>query len=405
MTIEFTVSGPHSVNLSEALAEISQGCTSQPFNAQALALLAELSHILLHDAEARQYADLMALGFALRGAEIERLRAGFESLCGLGRSLQPRGTVFQIAAGNVDTLFIHAWIFALLTGNCSIVRLPSKQSPQSDFLCTSLNQLLRDKPKLGRANHFIRYGHEREITAALSAACDVRTVWGGDATVNAVRSIPLGPYGKDLAFPDRYSLAALSSEAYLRADSATKDKLGRDFFNDVFWFDQMACSSPRLVIWCGGGKPSEQAAGQFFTALENEALRRGHAVEPSTKMRKFLYACEAAIQQPVTACIERQHTTVLPLAHLDNLRREHCGGGLFLQFQTPSLESIASHLTRQDQTLVHFGFDQPELDEFARSLNGRALDRIVPIGQALSFDRFWDGYDLLAEFTRSIAIR
>ena len=405
MTIEFSVPGPHSADLPAALAEISQGCASQPFNAQALALLAELSHLLLHDAEARQYADLVALGFALRGAEIERLRAGFELLSGTGRYLPPRGTVFQIAAGNVDTLFIHAWIFALLTGNRSIIRLPSRQSPQSDFLCAHLNQLLGDKPELGRANHFIRYGHEREITAALSAACDVRAVWGGDATVKAIRSIPLGPYGKELAFPDRYSMAALSSEAYLLADSATKEKLVRDFFNDVFWFDQMACSSPRLVIWCGEENQNEQAAGQFFAALENEAIRRGHAVEPATKMRKFLYACEAAIQQPVTACVERQHTTVLPVADLENLRREHCGGGLFLQFQTPTLGSIARHLNRQDQTLAYFGFDQPELHEFTRSLNGRALDRIVPIGQALAFGRFWDGYDLLAEFTRSVAIQ
>jgi hypothetical protein len=405
MTIEFSVPGPHSVDLPAALAEISQGSTSQPFNAPALALLAELSHILLNDAETRQYADLVALGFALRGAEIERLRAGFELLSGTGRCLQPRGTVFQIAAGNVDTLFIHAWIFALLTGNRSIIRLPSRQSPQSDFLCAHLNQLLGDKPELGRTNHFIRYGHEREITAALSAACDVRAVWGGDATVNAIRSIPLGPYGKELAFPDRYSMAAISSEAYRLASAASKEKLTRDFFNDAFLFDQMACSSPRLVIWCGEEKQNEQAAGRFFAALENEAVRRGHAVEPSTKMRKFLYACEAAIQQPVTAYVERQHTTVLPVAELENLRREHCGGGLFLQFQTPSLASIACHLTRQDQTLVYFGFDQPELNEFARFLNGRALDRIVPIGQALSFSRFWDGYDLLTEFTRSVAIQ
>jgi hypothetical protein len=42
---------------------------------------------------------------------------------------------------------------------------------------------------------------------------------------------------------------------------------------------------------------------------------------------------------------------------------------------------------------------------FARSLNGSGIDRIVPIGQALAFGRFWDGYDLLAEFTRSTLIQ
>jgi len=37
-------------------------------------------------------------------------------------------------------------------------------------------------------------------------------------------------------------------------------------------------------------------------------------------------------------------------------------------------------------------------------LNGRALDRIVPIGQALQFGRFWDGNDLLQAFCRQVFI-
>ena len=35
-------------------------------------------------------------------------------------------------------------------------------------------------------------------------------------------------------------------------------------------------------------------------------------------------------------------------------------------------------------------------------LNGNAIDRVVPIGQALQFHRFWDGYDLLQEFCRCV---
>jgi hypothetical protein len=32
------------------------------------------------------------------------------------------------------------------------------------------------------------------------------------------------------------------------------------------------------------------------------------------------------------------------------------------------------------------------------------VDRIVPVGQALQFQRFWDGYDLLQELTRHVYI-
>jgi len=32
------------------------------------------------------------------------------------------------------------------------------------------------------------------------------------------------------------------------------------------------------------------------------------------------------------------------------------------------------------------------------------VDRVVPIGQALSFSNIWDGHDLLREFCREIEI-
>ena len=38
------------------------------------------------------------------------------------------------------------------------------------------------------------------------------------------------------------------------------------------------------------------------------------------------------------------------------------------------------------------------------ALYGRGIDRIVPFGQALSFGTLWDGFDLLAELTRTIHI-
>ncbi|MGH9695800.1 MAG: acyl-CoA reductase, partial [Bryobacteraceae bacterium] len=297
------------------------------------------------------------------------------------------------------------WVFALLTGNKSIVRLPSKRSPQTDVLCESIGQLLRDKEDLRRSNYFVRYGHEREITASLSAACDVRTIWGGDAAVNEIRRIPLGPYAKELCFADRYSLSAIRSAAYLDASSTSKRQLLRDFFNDAFWFDQMACSSPRLVVWCGNEGENAEAATSFFAALEEETCRRGYALDPAARMNKFLFACEAVLDQPVASSMQQQHITVLELREIENLERRHCGGGLFLHYQTARLGLIAPYLKRQDQTLTYFGFERTELEHLARCLNGGGIDRIVPIGQALAFGRFWDGYDLLAEFTRSVVIQ
>jgi hypothetical protein len=61
-------------------------------------------------------------------------------------------------------------------------------------------------------------------------------------------------------------------------------------------------------------------------------------------------------------------------------------------------------VTRKDQTLTAHGFTSEELTAFARSLHGRGIDRIVPFGEALSFGSLWDGYDLLAELTRTVQV-
>ena len=50
------------------------------------------------------------------------------------------------------------------------------------------------------------------------------------------------------------------------------------------------------------------------------------------------------------------------------------------------------------------GFSDKELADFARSLHGRGIDRIVEFGDALTFGSFWDGYDLLAELTRTVTV-
>ena len=95
---------------------------------------------------------------------------------------------------------------------------------------------------------------------------------------------------------------------------------------------------------------------------------------------------------------------MLDVARLERLSREHCGGGLLFQHRIAALEELIPFVQRRDQTMTYFGYDPPELKTFAAKLNGRGVDRIVPAGQALQFDRFWDGYDLLQELTRHVYI-
>ncbi len=52
------------------------------------------------------------------------------------------------------------------------------------------------------------------------------------------------------------------------------------------------------------------------------------------------------------------------------------------------------------QTLRWFGLNKEKLLELNRSLYGKRIDRIVLIGEALSFQYIWDGMNLFEELSR-----
>ena len=390
------------IPLETLLEALSAREPQPPFSDSHLDCCAELSRSLFADPEARAFPALLALAFWLRKAELLSLRDEFAALARPGVMRVPRGTVFHIPPGNVDTIFVYSWTLALLTGNRNVVRISTRNSPPTLILCRLLRGVLDGR---GLGQFFVQYGHDPAVTAALSQACDVRVVWGGDRTVRAIREFPLPVHAKELTFPDRYSLSAISAAAWLSASAEERARVIQQFYNDVFWFDQVACSSPRLVVWCGPESDCSRASAGFLPALEQEIGRRGYRLEPAVRMQKALFAARAILDQPVSAYqTYGPQLVALDLESLENFNRHHCGGGLLFQFRTASLSAIAPHIRRQDQTLTYFGFERAELEGFARQLQGRGLDRIVPVGQALRFGRFWDGYDLLEEMTRAVAI-
>jgi hypothetical protein len=307
----------------------------------------------------------------------------------------------------VDTISIYSLLLALLMGNRNIVRLSPRAAVQSHILVRLLNAALaRAAAPLQSGNVVISYGRDEAINAAISRACDIRVIWGGDATVNSIRAVPLSPHGRDIAFHDRYSLSALNTALYVGASDSERQTLAVRFFNDVFWFDQMACSSPHLIAWCGDdGNASIAASNDFYRRVGEHAVSRGVVAEPATRISKFTFACRAILDRPVTRYDSYgNELSVISLNEIAGLPREHSGGGFLYQVFLRDLRELVPFVERRDQTLTHYGFTHSELDLFARELNGRGIDRIVPIGDALSFRRHWDGMDLFQEMTRAVYI-
>ncbi len=403
MTVEQIVPAAGQVDLPAALASLANCDGLEPFSDQVIDFCASFSRAIFKDPEALQYPELQALAFWMRRAELIRLREAFAALEQPDALLAPRGVAFHIPPANVDTIFIYSWLLSVLAGNRNIIRLSLRVSPQTDILCRLFNQTLDAAPdSLKNGTLMVRYGHERDITQAISAVTDVRVIWGGDASVNAIRSVPLPAHARELTFPDRFSFAVIRAAAYLQLED--RRPLAGQFFNDTFWFDQMGCSSPRLVFWCGNQEDTAQASTEFLTAVRQHAVQKNYEVQTATRLNRFTFACLAAMEGSISSYQDLAALTVLGLDRFEQLSREHCGGGLLFQYRVGELLEIVPFVNRRDQTMTYFGFEKPELTNFARHLKGRGVDRIVPTGQALNFNRFWDGNDLLLEFTRYVYI-
>lgn len=355
----------------------------------------------------RGYAELQALAFWMRKSELIRLRADFEALSTGKTMLLPRGTVFHIPPANVDTIFIYSWLLSLLCGNRNIVRLSSRSSEQTDLILAIIEEMAADErfAAVSQGVAMVSYGHDEAITSLFSGASDLRVIWGGDGTVNAVRRSPLPPHASDLTFPDRVSLAVLDANAIETTPDKKLSEIAERFYNDAFWFNQLGCSSPRMVVWVGTEAASRRASQRFFDTLHSITVNKGLVVEAGTAIAKLTFGYGAAVRgdaRSITAL--GSQVLVVEDATPGFTPEDFVGAGTFHSTRVEQLNDVVALVSRKLQTLSYHGFGAEQLRELVGRIGGRGVDRIVPIGQALTFNRYWDGNDLLQSFTRRVYV-
>lgn len=400
MTVQVVLPRREQRDLRQVLDDLAGAAPVLPFAEDRVAFAAELSRTLSRRGRGRP--EIQALAFWMRKAELKRLADTFEQGQTSAVRIMPRGTVFHIPPANVDTLFVYSWMLSLLVGNRNIVRLSSRIAEGEDLILDAIQETLTAHPQVAQATVMLTYGHDAQITDEISSRCDTRVVWGGDETVRTIRSSPLPVHATELTFPDRFSMSAVGVDFYRALDDEQRDALAYDFYSDAYVFDQLACSSPRLVVWIG---EVADEAEDFFGRVAKVAANRGYAVDARNSIAKVTEAYSAMIDLEVTG-YERLDSavTVLGVQDFPKVRGVFCGGGFFYQMAAPSLLDLVGHIERADQTLTVAGIDHASAREFVDALAGVGVDRVVPIGRALDFNRIWDGFDLLHEFTRRVVI-
>lgn len=390
---------PNKLTLDDALQDLTESNPLSPFHEEAIAFAHALSKRLL---KMRNLPQLVALGYWMRKKNIEELKNEWLSE-NREKIIKPRGTVFHFAPSNVDTIFVYSWMLSLLAGNRNIIRISTKQQGD-ELVATILDELANTLfQNIAKRTIICTYEHDDKINEKLSAACHTRVIWGGDATIQAIRKIPLAPMANEIAFPDRFSLAVLSAAAVFALDENSLDDLAEQFYNDVYWFDQMACSSPRLVVW--SGQQVEEAKYRFWSVFERKIHEKHYELTAAIQVLKYTTSLWLATDSQVRkAELGKEFTRIQYDGFPDIVRERHCGGGLFYEYEVDSLRQLSHVIIDKDQTIAYFGYNKDEVRLLVDEIATRGIDRIVPIGQALNFDDVWDGQSFLKSFTREVVI-
>ena len=386
--------------LLDALTAAPRG---EPYGDAALALCGDVARRLLDDPRARRHPSLTALGFFARPAELARLRRELAAQVPPDVVRVPHGLVFHVPPATVDTVFVSSWLWATLAGNASIVRLSARASPVVALLCELVADALAASGPGVAPSAFVRYQHDAAITAAISARCALRVIWGGDATIATIRAAPLPPTARELTFADRRGMVALVAAAVVALDDAGLRALAEAMATDLFELDQRACSSPRLALWLGDAAACAAARERLWPAVAAVADARGVGPPPAVRLAREAFVHRAILDGPIVGRADfGPALTVLAVDRLPVALDDHPGGGLLLEATAPWLDVLERWISRKDQTLAHFGIPRDELAGLVARLAGRGLDRVVPVGRALAHGRFWDGDDLATAFVRCV---
>ena len=374
-----------------------------PFEKLVISFLDDLSKDIRRLKDSSIYPDLITFSFWCRKSNINKLKMKYSNL----KNRLGRGLVFHIAPSNVPLNFGYTFIFGLLSGNANIIKIPSKYFPQNEILIYLINHLFKKEKyqELKKTNAFLQYPQKNSITKYLSSACDVRIIWGGDSTIEKIRSFPIPVRSMDLSFADRVSVCLIDSDQLKIQNESSLDRLIKLFFNDTFIMDQNACSSPKLILWRGKSK-NVRIKNRFWEKLSDYAKNKIE-LDFSIANRKYLKFCETILQlkniikfQSYDNFISRLSLESLP----KDIDKYFGNSGFFFEYDIKNLNDINHILNPKYQTMTYFGVEKEIIVSFIEKLNVNAFDRVVPLGSALEIELTWDGYDMIRSLTRQVTI-
>ena len=387
--LQYIVGSPETVNAMKNVRVL------RPFDDEVIAFLNDLSALLRKN---REYSDIATFGFWCRKAALMKEKEKYDDIC----ERFGKGIVFHSTPSNVPVNFAFSFAAGLLAGNANIVRLPGKPFEQVNIISSAVNELISDKHKnMAPYIVFVKFPPVKEITDTFSALCNVRVIWGGDMTVAELRQSKIPARTTEITFADRHSIAVIDADAYLNADN--KDVIIQNFYNDTYFSDQNACTSPRIIFW--QGKEKEAAKADFWDRV-HKLVAGKYTLAPVQAVGKLNAMYSVAAQKDVKLQkSEDMFITRLDVDKIDkDLMNYKYNSGFYFEKDIESLNEIADVCDIRCQTLTYFGVNEDNFRSFLEDARPIGIDRIVPMGKSMDFALVWDGYDLIRQMSRKVTI-
>lgn len=383
------------VGTPETVEEMRSVPAMIPFSDKAVTFLNAVSAKLLKTGKA--YSDVVTFAFWCRKAALLTEKAKYDT----NELRLGRGIAFHSTPSNVPVNCAFSFAAGLLAGNPNIVRLPAKPYAQVDLICAAVKEALDEQPEMKPYVVFVKFPPVQEIADYFSSLCATRIVWGGDMTIAEMRKSPLPPRAKEITFADRHSILVLNAEAVLKTENI--DRLAQDFYNDTFFTDQNACTSPRIIVWTG--KDKQAAKDKFWTAV-HKLVADKYTLAPVQAVGKLaaLYRAAADREVRLEPCADNFIYRVKVEKLDDKLPDLKYNSGFFFEYDAENLTEIVPVCTNKCQTMTYYGLDKDDIADFIRSAAPQGVDRAVPMGKSMDFTLVWDGYDLIREFSRIVKV-
>lgn len=371
-----------------------------PFCDEAVSFLSDLSKEILKEKDLG-LPDIITFAFFCRRANLENLKKEYSNTNRLGM-----GVSLHFAASNMPLMFAYTFLSGILSGNCVILRLSTRESEEEKIIIKKIIDLLNLRHKSFKNRIvFVRYEHDEDINDMLSKMCDVRVIWGTDSSVEEIRKSKLPPKSIDIPFPSRSSIVILNSKEILIEKDI--DLLIKNFYNDTFLYDQNACSSPRVVYWYGNKKDTKNARELFWNKLNEMLDKNKYNVQEVISVGKLSAAFIIAGKYDDVKIEHFDNKIVIVKVKKlkPDMWENSIAGGFFIEAEGENIDDILPMCTKYAQTLSSFGFDNEKIVQFLIENKVFGIDRVVNVGNALDFSLMWDGFNLIDMMSRGISLK